>query len=81
MKKILIIAAHPDDEVLGCGGLIKKKIKNNNKVRIVFLAEGVTARYSLNEINNKKVLKKSNERNNNALIALKTLGVKKMKFS
>ena len=77
MKKILIIAAHPDDEVLGCGGLIKKKIKNNNKVRIVFLAEGVTARYSLNEINNKKVLKKSNERNNNALIALKTLGVKK----
>ena len=54
MKKILIIAAHPDDEVLGCGGLIKKKIKNNNKVRIVFLAEGVTARYSLNEINNKK---------------------------
>ena len=29
-KKILIIAAHPDDETLGCGGLIAKAISLNN---------------------------------------------------
>ncbi len=58
MKNILIIAAHPDDEVLGCGGLIKKNIKQKNKIRILFLAEGVTSRYSIKDFNHPKVKKK-----------------------
>ena len=44
MKKILIIAAHPDDEVLGCGGLIAKNIRKKNKIRVIFLADGITER-------------------------------------
>ncbi|MDB3987463.1 PIG-L family deacetylase [Candidatus Pelagibacter sp.] len=77
MKNILIIAAHPDDEVLGCGGLIKKNIKQKNKIRILFLAEGVTSRYSIKDLNHPKVIKKSNERNENAIKALQNLGIKK----
>jgi len=77
MKKILIIAAHPDDEILGCGGLIKKNIKKKNKVRIIFLAEGITSRYSKDELKHPKVIKKSAQRNNNAILALNSLGVKK----
>src|SRR3989344_2352837 len=41
----LIIAAHPDDEVLGCGGTIARLSKEGNSVHILILGEGVTSRY------------------------------------
>ena len=52
--KILIIAAHPDDEVLGMGGTIKKYTKSKNKVKIVILATGIFARRSQNLKNSTK---------------------------
>ena len=42
-NKILVIAAHPDDELLGCGGTIIK-LKKDNDVKVVFLTNGVSAR-------------------------------------
>lgn len=42
--KILIIAAHPDDEVLGCGGTILKHIANGDNVSVLLLSEGETSR-------------------------------------
>ena len=43
--RILTIAAHPDDEVLGAGGTIKKfKIEQNCEVFCLILAEGLTSR-------------------------------------
>ena len=44
--KILIIVAHPDDEVLGMGGTIKKLTKQSHNVKIVILATGITSRRS-----------------------------------
>ena len=32
MKRVLVIAPHPDDETLGCGGTLLKHIKNRDKV-------------------------------------------------
>lgn len=37
---ILIVAPHPDDEVLGAGGLIQKVVKARKQVYIVFLTNG-----------------------------------------
>ena len=54
-KKILIIAAHPDDEILGCGGTIFK-LKKKNNIKIIFLTNGVSARSnSVNKILKRKL--------------------------
>jgi len=37
--KILIIAAHPDDETLGCGGSIAKWSKSGHEVHVLIMAE------------------------------------------
>jgi LmbE family N-acetylglucosaminyl deacetylase len=41
---ILVIAAHPDDEVLGCGGTIARLTGEGNRVHIAILGEGITSR-------------------------------------
>ncbi len=51
---ILVIAAHPDDEVLGVGGTIKKLSKMGNNVKIVIMATGIKARRSKNYSNSEK---------------------------
>ena len=43
-KNILVIAAHPDDEVLGCGGTIAKHARRGDAVHVLILAEGITSR-------------------------------------
>ena len=42
---ILIIAAHPDDEVLGMGATIQKLNKENHKIHLCVVSEGATAQY------------------------------------
>jgi LmbE family N-acetylglucosaminyl deacetylase len=44
MKTALVVAAHPDDEVLGCGGTMAKMAAQGWAVHILILAEGATAR-------------------------------------
>ncbi len=50
----LIIAAHPDDEVLGCGGSIAKWTANGDKVNILIAAEGITSRDNNRNIGKRK---------------------------
>ncbi len=44
-KKILVVVAHPDDELLGLGATMHKLINEQNcQVRAVILGEGITSR-------------------------------------
>lgn len=45
-KKILVIAAHPDDELLGCGGVVALHAKNGDQVTSLIVCEGDSLRYS-----------------------------------
>ena len=43
-KKELIIAAHPDNEVLGCGSTIARHADSGDRVQVLIVAEGSTSR-------------------------------------
>lgn len=88
--KILVIAAHPDDEILGMGASIKKLTKSRHDVKILIMATGITSRRSLNyknstnyKINNKTkkaTEKQLKELQSNARKASKILGVTKLEM-
>ena len=75
--KTLVVVAHPDDEVLGCGGLIAKLINQGEQVKVVFVAEGSSCRY---EALNKQAQEEINFRNQCGIEALRSLGVSSHNF-
>ena len=53
-KNILVIVAHPDDEVYGCAGFIYKLSQNGYQVNVLILTEGCTTQYNSGELINIK---------------------------
>lgn len=43
-ERVMVIAAHPDDEVLGCGGTIARHVADGDSVQVLFVADGETSR-------------------------------------
>jgi LmbE family N-acetylglucosaminyl deacetylase len=43
---VLVVSAHPDDEILGLGGTIRRHALAGDDVRILIACEGVSMRYS-----------------------------------
>ena len=71
--KVLVVAAHPDDEILGLGGTIARHTQGGDSVSVVIVAEGATSRREKNLVNT-EILK------NCALNAAKILGTEKPQF-
>lgn len=68
--KILVIAAHPDDEVLGCGGTMARMVAEGHHVHVVILGEGVTSRFANREDAEGAQLAKLQAEGRNALAVL-----------
>ena len=78
MSKIaLIIVAHPDDEVLGCGGTVAKLVSMGWKIDVLFLADGETSRGSNISDNGYEIIRNRKE---HALAACEILGLNAVYF-
>lgn len=54
---VLVIAAHPDDELLGCGGTAARLAKEGHSVFVSILGEGITSRGATRAEANPQALK------------------------
>ena len=76
MKKVLIVASHPDDEVLGCFGTVARLIKEGYEAYTLILGEGKTSRDEQRIVDSRKdeieVLNNEIEKANNII------GIKKV---
>ena len=71
MNTVLVVAAHPDDEVLGAGGAILRHKDNGDSVSVLILSDGETSRGTGIDVD---------KRHEQALQASKVLGVDKIFF-
>ena len=78
-KKILIIGAHPDDEILGCGGTVARLVQEGCEAYTLLLGEGKVARYE--KLDKATRLKEVNTLRKEAKMANDAIGVKKVYFS
>lgn len=80
MNRVLIICAHPDDDILGCGGIMSKYSNARVVFRVIFIAEGSSCRFDQSDFGKKIVNDTINERNAFGVKALKRLGVEEYFF-
>ncbi len=73
-NKILVVAAHPDDEVLGCGGALLKHKNNKDKIDIIILSDGESSR------SEKHLKLKIEIRKQNAVKVSKMIGCRNLFF-
>ena len=78
--RLLVVAAHPDDEVLGCGGTLAKAVSDGAEVAVVFLGEGISARFPVGKYDSPEFAQQTAQRKKEAARALKTLGIKKVHY-
>lgn len=79
MKRVLIIAAHPDDESLGCGATISKYSRRGAEFMVLFIAEGSSCRYESPACAGSRDA--IAQRTHQAINALSLLGVKDYQFN
>ena len=75
-KRAIVFAPHPDDETLGCGGTIAKKLSEGYDISVVFLTDGRYALIELGISSKPTPLEMKEMRREDALRAAKILGLR-----
>ena len=75
---VLVVAAHPDDEALGCGGTIARFASAGRRVHVLLLADGESSRSTAE--NSEFIIKAIDARHRAAEQACKALGCASVEF-
>lgn len=76
--KVLVVAAHPDDEVLGCGGTVARLANDGCEVYTLILCRGIAGRYENGDA--EKIKSEIEELKKQTHAANETIGVKEVFF-
>lgn len=83
-EKVLVLAPHMDDEVIGCGGALHRHVLRGADVSVVFMTDGRAGSGSLVDLSGKERKLEEIElikaREEESAMALKTLGIKEGVF-
>ena len=77
MSTVLIIAAHPDDEILGVGGTVAKHVAMGDKVFALILGEGQTSRFEVRDNAPKALI---DDLHHDSILAGRAVGFEKVLF-
>ena len=77
-KRVLVVAAHPDDELLGEGATIRRLVDEGAVAHALIMAEGVTSRARTREEANSEELEALKA---DARAAAETIGFEEITFS
>lgn len=77
-NNVAVICAHPDDEVLGCGGTVARLANRGQEVHVLIVAEGVTSRDPRRDTEHRS--DELNRLREAAFAAAKVLGVRTVAF-
>lgn len=77
MNRILVVAAHPDDEILGVGGTIRKAVLAGDEAYAVILGEGQTSRWNMREMADQSAVE---DLHKDSVAASKVIGFQEIYF-
>jgi len=85
--RVLILAPHPDDEVLGCAGIIQEALKAGSQVRVTYLTNGEHNQFAF-IVYEKRITLRQNEfvhlgevRRSESVKSMKSLGLEEDKLT
>ena len=77
-NRILIVAAHPDDEVLFCGGTVRKLTKQGHEVNLIIATNGMESRKNI--LKNDEIIKGQSILKKSTKLSAKILGIKNIEY-